>query len=644
MEDTKETGETPPASAGPAKRGAFILFEGVDRCGKTTQANLLVESLKDAGHDACFMRFPDRTTPIGQMINGFLQNTTDIDDRCVHLLFSANRWEAESKIRERLMAGTTIVCDRYAYSGVAFSASKPGLEVGWCKDPDRGLPAPDKILFLDISVEGAMKRGQFGEERYEKAEFQRTVRATFLALMEEDKATGVEWQLIDANRAVESIQDEIKQIATSVTKLAVIQDDILAVKHALANNLSFEGLAGEQLNDVLETLLAQRAEEASTTAAVLVTTTSGSSSASPCSSNGSTNGGGGGHGSGSGGGSSSGSSSNTISRIPVNGAAPKPAAGRRGKKRPAASSSPAPKAKAKASSSPAASNKTSSAPRKASPPAAAKAPAAPKTPAPEQRRQASSAKAAKKTRTPGSGPADRLRQIRKGIKKGDVVSVLTDVNIGGIWEKEWVEGEVIREMNRSGIFLIAFDHDRYGTKSAVKQEPSPSGTELEEGTDRRIHEQRLQIEHPQFFCGRGADPPVGIDSDRPRGAWYLHLRTAVQRRQQQEQEEAQEQAQEQAQTQPQAQEREQPAVGPVLPPQVGCSRTPHNLCNGSGGQSSSIGSTSISPPLSLLHVAGGGPVSHGDGIGGLGSSSAIAAAAAAAAAATQASADATDSE
>lgn len=40
------------------ERGAFILFEGVDRCGKTTQANLLVENLTKAGHDACFMRFP----------------------------------------------------------------------------------------------------------------------------------------------------------------------------------------------------------------------------------------------------------------------------------------------------------------------------------------------------------------------------------------------------------------------------------------------------------------------------------------------------------------------------------------------------------------------------------------------------------
>lgn len=55
MAGTREA-DGPPA--GPVERGAFILFEGVDRCGKTTQANLLVESLKGAGHEACFMRFP----------------------------------------------------------------------------------------------------------------------------------------------------------------------------------------------------------------------------------------------------------------------------------------------------------------------------------------------------------------------------------------------------------------------------------------------------------------------------------------------------------------------------------------------------------------------------------------------------------
>lgn len=53
-----ESGSGVVNGVGEKGRGAFILFEGVDRCGKTTQANLLVESLKERGHDVCFMRFP----------------------------------------------------------------------------------------------------------------------------------------------------------------------------------------------------------------------------------------------------------------------------------------------------------------------------------------------------------------------------------------------------------------------------------------------------------------------------------------------------------------------------------------------------------------------------------------------------------
>lgn len=46
------------------------------------------------------------------------------------------------------------ICDRYAYSGVAFSSAK-GLDVNWCKSCDIGLPAPDCIIYLDIPVEDA---------------------------------------------------------------------------------------------------------------------------------------------------------------------------------------------------------------------------------------------------------------------------------------------------------------------------------------------------------------------------------------------------------------------------------------------------------------------------------------------------------
>jgi dTMP kinase len=49
------------------------------------------------------------------------------------------------------------------------------LDLEWCKNPDRGLPNPDLVLYLDISIEESMKRGEFGNERYEKKAFQEKV-------------------------------------------------------------------------------------------------------------------------------------------------------------------------------------------------------------------------------------------------------------------------------------------------------------------------------------------------------------------------------------------------------------------------------------------------------------------------------------
>jgi len=79
------------ASAAERKgRGAFIVFEGIDRCGKSTQVDLLGKALSNAKN----IRFPDRTSAIGQMINSYLVSATNMNDQAIHLLFSANRWEA----------------------------------------------------------------------------------------------------------------------------------------------------------------------------------------------------------------------------------------------------------------------------------------------------------------------------------------------------------------------------------------------------------------------------------------------------------------------------------------------------------------------------------------------------------------------
>ena len=108
------------------------------------------------------MRFPDRTTPIGQMIDQYLKSQEyHLDDRAIHLLFSANRWEAAPKLQQTIEAGSTIICDRYAYSGVAFSSAKPdaNLSLEWCQAPDVGLPAPDVVIFLELQPEQAQQRG-----------------------------------------------------------------------------------------------------------------------------------------------------------------------------------------------------------------------------------------------------------------------------------------------------------------------------------------------------------------------------------------------------------------------------------------------------------------------------------------------------
>ena len=117
-------------------------------------------------------------------------------------------------MKEKLDAGITIVVDRYAYSGVAFSASKKTLSLEWCKTPDEGLLAPDVVLFMDLTVDQAMERGNFGDERYEKEEFQRTVRDTFFKLKSDS------WKIINAARGIEEVEVDVQKAALDAIETA----------------------------------------------------------------------------------------------------------------------------------------------------------------------------------------------------------------------------------------------------------------------------------------------------------------------------------------------------------------------------------------------------------------------------------------
>ncbi|KAI8056325.1 thymidylate kinase-like protein [Gilbertella persicaria] len=193
------------------QRGLFIVVEGCDRSGKTTQCGILVNKLKQAGMDTELVKFPDRTTQTGKMIDSYLQQKSDLDDRAIHLLFSANRWEAMKTLQEKLNQGTTLVVDRYAFSGVAFSSAK-GLDLAWCRHPDVGLLTPDIVLFLDLNIDEAEKRGGFGQERYEKRELQVKVRKEFFKLKDNT------WKLIDASQSKEQVEQDIWDIVQAFDK------------------------------------------------------------------------------------------------------------------------------------------------------------------------------------------------------------------------------------------------------------------------------------------------------------------------------------------------------------------------------------------------------------------------------------------
>ena len=89
-------------------------------------------------------------------------------------------------LNEKLASDTNIVCDRYWYSGVAYSVAK-GLNFEWCMDCDKGLRKPDLILFLKGDPKKLAERSGFGNERFERVDFQTKVNEGFNKIMKKEE-------------------------------------------------------------------------------------------------------------------------------------------------------------------------------------------------------------------------------------------------------------------------------------------------------------------------------------------------------------------------------------------------------------------------------------------------------------------------
>lgn len=151
----------------------FIVLEGLDCSGKTTLAKALAHHMQPC----TLFTFPDRTSRTGTVIDRFLRRDEGTGRATgsheLHLLYSANRYEKAALIREAIKHGN-VVCDRYWYSGAAYSVAK-GLDYDWCVATDSLLPVPSHVFFLDVDSQTVAKRSRFGQEAHDKIEFQAKV-------------------------------------------------------------------------------------------------------------------------------------------------------------------------------------------------------------------------------------------------------------------------------------------------------------------------------------------------------------------------------------------------------------------------------------------------------------------------------------
>ena len=198
------------------KRGLFVVIEGGDRSGKSTLARSLAATL---GQSTYLGAFPDRTTPIGQVINTHLKGANNLSREAIHLLFSANRHESVEKLRNLLNTGKIVILDRYVPSGIAYSVAK-GLDLDWCQSADRGLPKPDFVLYVDLPLELAAARAGFGEEVYERREFQQNVRNAFSLLRKQAEEIGDCWVVIDGSKTQEEmLQDALIAVNNKISSI-----------------------------------------------------------------------------------------------------------------------------------------------------------------------------------------------------------------------------------------------------------------------------------------------------------------------------------------------------------------------------------------------------------------------------------------
>ena len=181
-----------------ARKPLFVVFEGIDGCGKSTQAEMLVEFLKKAGKPARLIHFPNYTSPTGRLIAEHLRGEKKATPGQMAVLYAKDKYEGALQIRKLLSSGFNVVVDRYTASNCAYQSARiKGTKaqkdafINWVLLLEALLPQPDATFIIDVKPllafqKNLQKRGRkylnSKADVYEKdIEFQKQVRTQYLA-------------------------------------------------------------------------------------------------------------------------------------------------------------------------------------------------------------------------------------------------------------------------------------------------------------------------------------------------------------------------------------------------------------------------------------------------------------------------------
>ena len=197
----------------------FIVLEGIDGTGTTTQAGLLRESLV-AGGGRCILTCEPSRGPIGSLIRLGLSGRLELspedgsrrrEEYTYALLFAADRMDhLLNEVEPALKAGSHVVTDRYYLSSLAYQHLECPLE--WVRALNSHCRRPDVSFLLDTEPEVCLERiakGRHMRDRYEQLEKLAIIRTNYLKVAEILRADGEDVILIDASQSIQAIHNEI---------------------------------------------------------------------------------------------------------------------------------------------------------------------------------------------------------------------------------------------------------------------------------------------------------------------------------------------------------------------------------------------------------------------------------------------------